>query len=207
MTMELERTELPPRIHDAITKIDVETGHLAQMVNELLDLSKIEQGEEPLRLEDVDLGVVVERAMERLRLYADRQAVSLNGEMPASAAERSVRGDEERLGQLLLNLLHNAIKFSPTGGEVVVRVEAEPDEIRLEVRDTGVGIPAQELDRIFERFYKVDRARQRGTGGTGLGLAIARHIAERHGGRIWAESEEGHGSSFVVALPRAQGAR
>lgn len=206
LTMELERTALPPRIHDAITKIDVETGHLVQMVNELLDLSKIEQGEAPLQLTDVDLGLVVERALDRLRLYAERQGVSLRGEMPAAASERSVRGDEERLGQLLLNLLHNAIKFSPDGGDVVVRVRAEPKEVRLEVQDAGVGIPAQDLDRIFERFYKVDRARQRGTGGTGLGLAIARHLVERHGGRIWAESEEGKGSTFVVALPRADAA-
>jgi two-component system phosphate regulon sensor histidine kinase PhoR len=203
LALELERTELPPRIRDSIIKIDVETGHLAQMVNELLDLSKIEQGEAPLRLEAADLGVVVERALDRLRLYADRQGVNLRGEMPAAAAERSIRGDEERLGQLLLNLLHNAIKFSTAGGDVVVRVKAEPEEIRLEVEDRGIGIAAQELDRIFERFYKVDRARQRGGSGTGLGLAIARHIAERHGGRIWAESEEGRGSVFAVAFPRS----
>ena len=217
LATELERSEVPPRVRDSIARIDIETGHLVQMVNELLDLARIEQGEAPLRLDDLDLGDVVERTLERLRLYADRQDVRLRPELPATAAERTVRGDAERLGQLLLNLLHNAIRFSPPGDEVLVLLRSEGPELRLEVVDRGPGIPRAELDRVFERFYKVDRARGRGErqagptgtdarapGGTGLGLAIARHIAERHGGRIWAESE-GRGSRFVLALPRPAG--
>ena len=216
LTLALERTDVPPRVRDSVGRIDVETGHLVQMVNELLDLARIEQGEAPLRLEILDLGAVVETMLDRLRLYAERHDVRLRGEMPATAAERTVRGDGERLGQLLVNLLHNAIKFSPPSEEVVARLRTEGDELLLEVVDRGPGIPRAELDRIFERFYKVDRARGRtdrqsapataggrGPGGTGLGLAIARHIAERHGGRIWAESVEGRGSRFVLALPRA----
>jgi two-component system, OmpR family, phosphate regulon sensor histidine kinase PhoR len=202
LALELDRTPLPPRIRDSIVKIDVETGHLVQMVNELLDLAKIEQGEAPLRLEDVDLGRIVEATLDRLRLYAERQGVRLRGEMPGLAADRTIRGDEERLGQLLINLVHNAVKFSPQGGDVVVRLRPNSAELLLEVQDHGVGIAREDLDRIFERFYKVDRARAREGGGTGLGLAIARHIVERHGGRIWAESEEGKGSLFHVALPR-----
>ena len=205
LAMEVERLEVPPRVRDSITKIDVETGHLVQMVNELLDLAKIEQGEAPLRLEEVDLGAIVGDTLERLRMYADRQQVTLHDEVPAQASERMVRGDPERLGQLLVNLLHNAVKFSPTNSDVVVRVHAADAEVLLEVEDRGEGIPRRELERIFERFYKVDRARSSAPGGagTGLGLSIARHIVERHGGRIWAQSTEGAGARFIVALPKS----
>lgn len=202
LAMEAERTELPARVRESISKIDVETGHLAQMVTELLELSKIEQGETPLRLEEVDLGRVVEHTIERLRLYAERQQIELSGEMPASPTERSVQADEERIGQLLINFVHNAIKFSPDGGQVTVRVVPTDGEVLIEVEDQGVGINRADLGRVFERFYKADRARARGVGGTGLGLSIARHIAERHGGRVWAESRPGRGSTFYVSLPR-----
>jgi two-component system, OmpR family, phosphate regulon sensor histidine kinase PhoR len=202
---EAERTQLPERVRDAIAKIDVETGHLVQMVTELLDLARIEQGETPLRREQVDLGQVVEDAISRLRPYAERQGVPLRAEIPGPPVERTVEGDADRLGQLLLNLLHNAIKFSEPGGEVVTRVTPAGANVRLAVADQGPGIPRRDLERIFERFYKVDRARKRGgASGTGLGLAIARHIAEGHGGRIWAQSEEGKGALFIVELPRPQ---
>jgi two-component system phosphate regulon sensor histidine kinase PhoR len=201
LTMELERTELPPRVRELIEKIDVESGHLAQMVSELLDLAKIEQGEAPLRMEQVDLGTVITSAIDRLRLYAERQGVNLRSEAPDEPTERTLTGDAERLEQLLINLLHNAVKFSPEGGDVTVHLSSRDEELLVEVEDHGVGIPRADLDRIFERFYKVDRARVRGGGGTGLGLAIARHIVAGHGGRIWAESDEGAGSKFSVILP------
>jgi signal transduction histidine kinase len=114
----------------------------------------------------------------------------------------TVRGAEERLGQVLVNLVHNAVKFSPDGGEVTIRVEERPPEVVVSVEDHGIGIPKGSLDRVFERFYKVDRARVRG-GGTGLGLSIARHVVEGHAGRIWVVSEEGRGSQFSFALPIA----
>jgi two-component system phosphate regulon sensor histidine kinase PhoR len=114
-----------------------------------------------------------------------------------------VRGDEDRLGQVLINLLHNAVKFSPEGGEVVVGVREGEGEVLVWVRDPGIGVPSTDRVRIFERFYKVDRARVRGRGGTGLGLSIARHVVESHGGRIWVESEEGEGSTFTFTIPLA----
>jgi two-component system, OmpR family, phosphate regulon sensor histidine kinase PhoR len=200
---EIERAKVPPRVREAILKIEVETGHLVQMVTELLDLSRIEQGEIGLRREAIDLGRLVASAMDRLRPYAAQQNVELRSQLPADDAERRIIGDEDRLGQLLMNLLHNAIKFSPAGGEVVVRARAEVSQTVLEVEDHGIGIPGGELERVFERFYKVDRARSPTGGGTGLGLSIARHIAERHGGHIWVESEEGRGSRFSVVLPRS----
>ncbi|MBX0327322.1 cell wall metabolism sensor histidine kinase WalK [Oscillochloris sp. ZM17-4] len=118
--------------------------------------------------------------------------------------------DPDRVGQVLLNLLHNAVKFSAEGGEVRVQAHMIAEDagrpgpwLLVNVCDTGVGIPAQDLPRIFERFYKVDRARTRHVGGTGLGLAIAKHLVEGHGGRLWADSVEGRGSTFSFTLPVA----
>jgi two-component system phosphate regulon sensor histidine kinase PhoR len=193
---------LPPRMRDRIAKIEVETGHLVQMVSELLDLSRIESGSSLGPLEDVELGRLATDATERLRLFADRQGVRLQVEVPAPT--RPVRGDPERLGQVLVNLVHNAVKFSPDGGDVTVLVRESGETVVTSVTDHGVGIPRDAQDRLFERFYKVDRARVRGeAGGTGLGLAIARHVVEQHHGRIWVESTEGAGSTFSFELPVA----
>jgi two-component system phosphate regulon sensor histidine kinase PhoR len=193
---------VPPRMRDRIAKIEVETGHLVQMVNELLDLTRIESGGSVLLLDDVDLGRVAAASAERLRLFAERQGVRLRIE--AGAGVPAVRGDDSRLGQVLVNLLHNAVKFSPHGGDVTIRIAPGDGEVIVAIEDHGIGIPRQDLARIFERFYKVDRARMRG-GGTGLGLAISRHIVEQHGGRIWVESAEGRGSTFSFAIPIAEG--
>ncbi len=200
---DLAQADVPPRIRDKILKIDVETGHLVQMVNELLDLARIEGGATQLHLDEVEMGAVIRAAIDRLRPFAERQDVGLSADLPADDQLPRIWGDDERLGQLLVNLLHNAVKFSSTGGHVVVGARRDGEELVVSVRDEGVGIPRADLDRVFERFYKVDRARVRGVGGTGLGLAIARHIVEGHGGRIWVESEEGKGSVFRFAIPLA----
>jgi two-component system phosphate regulon sensor histidine kinase PhoR len=213
---------VPARMRDRIAKIELETGHLVQMVNELLDLARIESGGPLVLLDRVDLGRIAQDAAERLRLFAERQGLRLVVDRPDGLP--SVRGDEARLGQVVVNLVHNALKFGrpedapeaadghdggPADGpdttepaEVRVAVTAIDGEVVLSVEDHGVGIPPAELGRIFERFYKVDRVRVRG-GGTGLGLAIARHVVEQHGGRITVESVEGRGSTFRVVLPAA----
>ena len=194
---------VPPRMRDRIDKIEVETGHLVQMVNELLDLSRIESGGALGVVDILDVGQIATESTERLRLFADRQGVTLRVEVAEPLPP--VRGDAARLGQVIVNLLHNAVKFSPDGGEVSVSVEPGAAEVVVAIADHGVGIPQAAQARIFERFYKVDRARVRGeTGGTGLGLAIARHIVEQHGGRIWVESAEGIGSTFSFSLPIAE---
>jgi two-component system, OmpR family, phosphate regulon sensor histidine kinase PhoR len=203
LMLEADRARVPTRMRESIGKIDVETGHLVQMVNELLDLATIEHGDAPLRTDEVDLAALVENTVGRLRTFAERQGVTLRDEIAAPRLEHVVNGDEERLGQAVANIVHNAIKFSSPSDEVVVHLRAEPEKVVVEVEDHGPGIPRADRSRIFERFYKVDRARSRGRGGTGLGLSIARHIIERHGGRIWVESEEGAGSRFFVSLPRA----
>jgi two-component system phosphate regulon sensor histidine kinase PhoR len=208
---------VPARMRDRIDKIEVETGHLVQMVNELLDLARIEGGGPLVLLDDVDLGQVALAAAVRLRLFADRQGLRLVVDVAPRLPP--IRGDEARLGQVVVNLVHNALKFGraedrdTAGGdgagsdpaEVRVSVRPEADEVILTVEDHGVGIPAADRARVFERFYKVDRVRVRG-GGTGLGLAIARHVIEQHGGRIGVESEEGRGSTFTVRLPIAPAA-
>ena len=196
-----EAESASPRLRDRISKIEIETGHLTQMVNELLDLSRIESGTAQLLLDDIDMVRVARANAERLRLFAERQGLRIVLDLPERV--RPVRGDEDRLGQVLINLIHNAVKFSPDGGEIVVGVRQDEREIRVWVRDPGIGVPAADLTRIFERFYKVDRARVRGRGGTGLGLSIARHVVESHGGRIWVESEEGEGSTFSYTIPLA----
>ena len=194
---------MPPRMRDRIASIEVETGHLVQMVNELLDLSRIESGRALGAMDMLDLGEVATDATQRLRLFAERQGVVLTVAIPDRVPP--VRGDEARLQQVLVNLVHNAVKFSPDGGAVTVAVKAVSPDVVVAVSDHGVGVPRAAQARIFERFYKVDRARVRGeSGGTGLGLAIARHIVEQHGGRIWVESTEGAGSTFSFSIPIAQ---
>ncbi len=195
-------TAIPAKMRDRIAKIEVETGHLVQMVNELLDLARIEGGGPLLLRNDVDLGRVVRESVERLRLFAERQGLRLVVDVPDQLP--LVRGDEARIGQVVVNLVHNALKFGGERGDVTIRVRESEGEVITSVEDHGSGIPKADQLRIFERFYKVDRARVRG-GGTGLGLSIARHVLEQHGGRIWVESEEGEGSTFSFALPIPSG--
>ncbi len=199
-------------------RIEAEVDSLTQLVNELLELSRIESGRAPLRLTPTDMREVAAETVERAKSLAEHQGVRLQlaWEAEACVAEPLplALADGPRIGQVLLNLIHNAVKFTPKGGAITVGVERTPDDERmltLWVRDTGVGISEEDLPRIFERFYKVDRARTRGmpnpqanvSGGTGLGLAIARHLVETHGGRIWAESKQGRGSTFSFTLPIA----
>jgi two-component system phosphate regulon sensor histidine kinase PhoR len=198
LARDAEGADVPARMKERIAKVEVETGHLVQMVNELLDLARIEGGTQ-VHLEDVvNLARLADASVERLRLFAERQGVALVTD--AQADLPPVRGNEERLGQVLVNLVHNAVKFSPDGGEVRVWTSREGGDVVVSVIDHGIGISSADQARIFERFYKADRARVRG-GGTGLGLSIARHVVEGHGGRIWVESEEGRGSTFSFAIP------
>ncbi len=198
LARDAETSDVPERMRERITKIEVETGHLVQMVTELLDLARIEGGGQLSLADDVDLGSLAASSAERLRLFADRNRVVLVVDVAPGLP--TVPGDEARLGQVFVNLVHNAIKFSPDGGEVRVQVRAAGDEVVASVIDHGIGISKADRPRIFERFYKADRARMRG-GGTGLGLSIARHIVDGHGGRIWVESEDGRGSTFSFAIP------
>jgi len=145
----------------------------------------------------VNIGRLVLRAVERLEALAGRAGRSVEIYVPDGLPE--VEGDERRLEQVLVNLLHNAIKFTPPQGSVRVSARVEDSEMTVAVADSGVGIASDEIERIFERFYKADRSRS--SRGTGLGLALAKHIVNAHGGRLKAESVEGKGSTFRFTLP------
>ncbi len=199
-TLEEGALDEPEVARDFLSKMHVELDGLAQMVSELLELSRIESGRAALALRPEDVGPIVREAVERLAAQGDRAGLKLSVQLPPSLP-RAV-ADRERIRQLLVNLIHNAIKFTPAGGEVVVGARHEGDRVLISIADTGVGISSEDLPRIFERFYKADRSRS--GGGTGLGLAIAKHLVEAHGGRIWAESVEGKGSTFTFSLPAAE---
>ena len=189
----------PTVAKDFLNKIDTETNRLAQMVNELGELSRIESGEASLKVKPIDMGEVAKRVLERLKPQADKAELDLVMDIPSGLPK--ALADKERMEHVLINLFHNAIKFTPSGGTINIAAKAEADNIQVSIADTGIGISADDLPRIFERFYKADKARA--GGGTGLGLAIAKHIVEAHGGKIWAESIEGKGSTFSFSLPVA----
>ncbi|MDD1652644.1 MAG: cell wall metabolism sensor histidine kinase WalK [Methanomicrobiales archaeon] len=184
---------------DFVGKMNVEVDRLAQMVQEMGELSRIESGEAPLQKTPVNAAEVVDRAAGRLKAQADRAGLRL--EIQVAQNLPRVPADEARLEQVLVNLIHNAIKFTPSGGRITVSAKAEGGKLVVSVSDTGVGIPEDDLPRVFERFYKADRARA--GGGTGLGLAIAKHVVEAHGGRIWVECVEGRGATFSFSMPLA----
>ncbi len=189
--------EDPTAARHFLDRMETEVDALTQTVQELLELSRIESGQVPFRLTPVAVAEVVLPPVERLRPQAERFVLRLTVDLPSDLPP--VLADAERIQQAVTNLVHNAVKFTPSGGEVTISAAVSKDEVVVSVRDTGVGIPADDLPRIFERFYKADQARS--GGGTGLGLAIAKHIVQGHGGRIWAESVEGRGSTFYFSLP------
>ena len=209
-TLSMAAPDDPETFRDFVDKIGAETDHLAQLVDELLDLTMIESGEVRLAIESVDPAEVVRSVAERIGPVAERRGMRVAVLAGDADPEARAAADPARLGQALLNLAHNAVKYSHPGGEVRIDWRLAGDRIRFEVADDGIGVPADHQARIFERFYKVDRSRTRGeadeelaTGSAGLGLAIVRHIAEAHGGSAGVRSEEGVGSTFWVELPRA----
>jgi two-component system phosphate regulon sensor histidine kinase PhoR len=182
-----------------LKRMDAEVDALTQLVEELLELSRIESGQAPLRLASTPVAEVVIPPVDRLRPQTERAGLEFTVLLPPQLPPVLADVDQARL--VLTNLVHNAIKFTPPGGRIVVAARSDGDEVVLSVQDSGVGIPAEDLPRVFERFYKADQARS--GGGTGLGLAIAKHIVQGHGGRIWVESVEGQGSTFLFTLPVA----
>lgn len=185
-----------------------QSDRLNLIITDLLELSKIESGRVALKKELVDLHAVVERTLAIMKPLADksrhRLVLALDPSLP------SIEGDEGRLVQVLTNLLDNAMKYTPPGGAITVSaVMARPvgntegltDTIEICIADTGIGIPEQDRPRVFERFYRVDKARSRELGGTGLGLAIVKHLVEGHGGQVWVEANRPQGSRFIVRLP------
>jgi two-component system phosphate regulon sensor histidine kinase PhoR len=189
--------EDPPAARRFIDQIQVEVDALTQMVTELLELSRIESGRLNLDRRPVAPYDLLISASKRMALQAERANLSLRVECAQDLPKVNI--DLQRLEQVLVNLIHNAVKFTRAGGEIVVLAEPTNGFVKIAVRDTGIGIPEEDVPRIFERFYRVDKSR---TGsGTGLGLSIAKHIVEAHGGKIWAESIERRGSTFIFTIP------
>jgi len=189
--------------------IQDESDRLNRLIGDILELSKIESRRSPLQFSPIDLKSFLERQLEFLGPEASKKEIALELDVPE---ELFIEADEDRLGQITLNLLQNGISYTPEGGRVKVKaaiVEPGSDEdgeehVRITVSDTGIGIPKKDLPRIFERFYRVDKARSRSSGGTGLGLSIVKHLVELHHGAIRVESALGVGSTFIIELPLIQ---
>jgi signal transduction histidine kinase len=177
-------------------RLTSESARLGRLIGDLLDLSRLE--DIGVAREDLtDLSEIVSREIETIRPFAEAKSMSVNQELQ----EAWVMGDEQQLGLMVGNLLQNAVRYTPEEGSITVRLLRHEDELELRVEDTGIGIPRDAQARIFERFYRVDKARSRSRGGTGLGLAIVKHVAELHRGVVRVESELGRGSVFTIELP------
>lgn len=192
----------PEVIRRLSLKMVEESIRAGRTIDDLLELSRIELGGEALK-EAVAVGLVIAEAVDRVRTLADRRGVVLRVVEPGDRLK--VLGDRRQIVSALGNLVENAIKYSESGKLVEVSASTDGLNVDMRVRDEGMGIPTRDLDRIFERFYRVDRARSRETGGTGLGLAIVRHVATNHGGDVLVSSVEGEGSTFTLRIPAAPG--
>ena len=179
-----------------------EAFRVGRTIDDLLELSRIEADEEARR-EDVAVHRFIAEAVDRVRPAAEQQGIAIEVEEPADRL--AVGGDRRQLVSATYNLLENAVKYSDPGSTVQVRARTDGRWVDIEVQDHGIGIPRRDLERVFERFYRVDRARSRETGGTGLGLAIVRHVASNHAGEVRVESSEGEGSTFTLRLPVGAG--
>lgn len=186
----------------ALASLAEEVQLLSRLVDDLRLLSLADAGQLTLALDTVDAAEAIERTVQAAIPRARQQRIELRAEPVALAL--AAQADPQRLAQILGNLVENALRYTPAGGQVTLRAALDAQgAVVFEVADTGAGIAPAELAQIFERFYRADKARTRDTGGSGLGLAIARRLAELQGGRIWASSEPGQGARFYVALPRA----
>ena len=182
---------------DFVRRIEEDVRRIEKMVSEMLQLSRLESGQAPLHIQPIDPAQLVDDIVDRLTPLAAEADLSLSKRV--SGVPPAIHADRDRLEQVLTNLVANAIHATPDGGSITIGIEPCPDGVRFSVADNGVGIEPEHLPHIFERFYKIDQARN--DGGSGLGLAIAKHIVQAHGGSIWAESRLGDGSTFYVQLP------
>jgi signal transduction histidine kinase len=188
----------PAAVPRFAAQLEREAVRLSRIVADLLDLSRLESGS--ALDEIVSLGAAAREEGQRLAESAEQAGVTLE---ILTGSEQSVRGSQRDLTLLVRNLIDNAVRYSHEGGKVRVEVVSDGEKVTLRITDTGIGIPSRDISRIFERFYRVDRARSRETGGTGLGLAIVKHVVDNHGGSLEVESELGRGTTFRVTFPAA----
>ena len=183
-------------------RMQIEAARVGRIIEDLLDLSRLEAEESPIR-EPVAMHLVVGQAVEQVRPTAELRQIDID--VTDVPSRMRVVGDRRQLVSALFNLLENAVKYSEKGSTIEVDCNTDGRVVSVSVRDHGMGIPTRDLERIFERFYRVDRARGRDTGGTGLGLAIVRHVTTNHGGQVDVDSREGEGSTFTIRLPAPSG--
>ncbi|MGH9245639.1 MAG: sensor histidine kinase [Acidimicrobiales bacterium] len=188
----------PDIVRRLATRIQQEAFRVGHIIDDLLELSRIEAEERPAR-EAVPIHLIVSEAVDRVRHGAETNDIKID--VYESLHDASIVGDRRQLVSAVANLLDNAVKYSDPGSRVEVDTKVGDGSVEIVVEDHGIGIPSRDLDRIFERFYRVDRARSRATGGTGLGLAIVRHVANNHDGTVQVQSQEGEGSTFTLVLP------
>jgi two-component system, OmpR family, sensor histidine kinase SenX3 len=196
-----EAADDPAAIKKFASRMQIEAVRLSELVQEVINLSRV-QDDDPLKSAEVlDVSVIARAAIDECRLSADKRKIEI---VIADTPSCFVLGDQSQLHMAISNLIQNAINYSPESTRVGVAVTCTDDLVEFTVTDQGVGIPDKDLERIFERFYRVDPARSRETGGTGLGLSIVKHVASNHGGDISVWSLEGQGSTFTLRLPRAK---
>ena len=202
----LAETLIDETDHDTIQRIVArmmaETDRASRTIDDLMELSRIEVGAERA-VETIKVADVLKGAVDRVSHLASQREIAITALGDATNEPLTVTGDRRQIVSAVGNLVENAVKYSEPGSAVQVRVRRNEPWIEIAVSDQGIGIPQRDLDRVFERFYRVDRARSRTTGGTGLGLAIVRHVASNHGGDVVVTSTEGEGSTFVLRLPTA----
>ena len=186
---------------DFLRIIDKNATRMSRLINDLLILSRLESLQVPVEWDALDLEELFTSTLSGFKKQARDKGITIS--LDVSEALPKVMGDRDRVEQVMVNLLDNAIKYTPVDGSVSVSVGRGAGEVRVDITDTGLGIPTKDIPRIFERFYRVDKARSREMGGTGLGLAIVKHIIQVHNGRVWVESEPGRGSTFSFTLKPA----
>lgn len=182
-----------------LTVINSEVDRMTRIVKDLLTLSRLDHGKDSIKREEIDIRALVRGVAEKLSLTAKEHNHTLRYSFTTDLP--IYRGDRDKIEQVLINLVSNALKYTPDGGRIEIFAGKIYNEIYVKVKDNGIGIPKEDIGRIFERFYRVDKARTRQAGGTGLGLAIAKEIVEAHGGRITIQSEVGKGSEVMFTLP------
>jgi len=190
----------PEQSKKFLKMMEQDAARLSRLIDDLLELSKIESKKIALNSESLDLRHEIEKAISTCQRLVDEKQVRVENQVPENCPWR-VRADQDKVQQILVNLLGNAIKFNREGGSVFLKAEPGPETVRISVEDTGCGIPEIAIARIFERFYRVDKARSREMGGTGLGLAIVKHLVEAHGGEVACASQLDKGSTFSFTLP------
>ena len=199
----LQRPTLDPitdRQRRYLASMELSADRMLRLIGEILDLSKLEAGKLALERRPLDLAALARDVADSFRPLATEKSITLDVVSPADMAR--VSADHGRMEQVLMNLLHNALKFTPRGGAIRIEVQELDGEAEVAVVDSGPGIPAEQMYVLFEKFGQASTAKSVGGPSTGLGLVVCRHLVEAHGGRIWAQSEEGHGARFVFRVPR-----